>query len=624
MKTRLFLISEAGCVLFTSLGIIALMVYGSAPGGVTALLGYALMTVAGLFAIPSILRLGTENMFGRSLALISIFVVYFVWRAIESPVAYFARQDLLLIGVGWISLVTWASILKGGRYGNFLLVAVGILGLSNSFLAGVQSAGGIGVLEVPMVHLAEYRERSGGFFGNPNHGAAWCSLGALSFWCLGSLGKGGAASRLVYIFAGLGCAFGVLFAKSRGGAIGLGVGASMLIILALLSYVRVGKIERWKIVVGTLGAATLLTVGGILASEVLGTRFSRQLVEVSKTDVRVQIWKSALMQFQENPVTGTGSRTFADYCWKYRTPEMRSWTREAEFTHNEHLQLLADYGIVGVAAGWGILGVFVWCCSMNVLRNQISVPRSTLAFGAVTIAAMAAQGLVEFQWHVPAIFVVISLASSGALIRGGAREKPTRQKMMAFCGLAGAVGAIVILGAQLPRFIGGGWAYLLGMEEVRNSGRSSLVATGHFNRAINVDSGLLPAYDELGKCRLKLANGVLSDPFSVRRATLRKALDVFKDSLEIRPHSVPILVETGRLLDELGEPDAAEGYFATAVEWAPLYGIVRNAQGMHYFKRGDWDLAREAFDEAMKTTVAHDRTFTWQMLRTLDSLEKKR
>ena len=624
----LLVITDVTAVVFLCLAFIAMALYGTSPDALLALPGYALLSLAGVFSLPGLVAAALKGRGSLALAGVTLMAAYFIWRALRSPVSYFAREDILLVCGGWVSLVVILFCVGARGWERAILCVVGGGALLNAIAAGAQFGGYDELCELPYSYLADYRGRSGGFFGNPNHGAAFCALGALACGCLAVFSRSKVGFRMVAVFCSVICVFGVVLAKSRGGALGVVAGFAVLAFLALVVFLRSHGKKRW----GVMLLSVLLVLGGVVGAgavgkEVLGTRFQRQLVETSKNDVRRHIWNSAILQFEEEPIVGTGSRTFTDYCWKFRMPEMQSWTREADFVHNDHLQLIAEYGIVGLVLGWGILVFFVWKGVGRLFSKGVSSEfsqraggNSGIAFGVAGIVAMAVQGVVEFQNHVPVIFVSIAMAS-GMVVSG--RLKGGRfRKISGWVTVALMVGVVGAAGVFLPKYLWGAANYIYVMEKVRSTGGGSLGVVRLLGHALEKDPGLLPAWEQLAYSRIQLSNGIFSGDPGARVGMLQQALDANKSALAIRPNSVPLLTEAGRISDELGMVDEAEFFFAKAVEWAPLYGQVRNAQGMHYFKRGDWDRAREVFDEALKSRVAHDRSFTKKMLRTLDALEK--
>ena len=79
------------------------------------------------------------------------------------------------------------------------------------------------------------------------------------------------------------------------------------------------------------------------------------------------------------------------------------------FVHNEYLQTLAELGLVGLI----LLLVLLAAVARDVRRAGPPAVTPTLRAGvAAGLAALAAHGLFDFGWHLPAIWL------TGALLVG--------------------------------------------------------------------------------------------------------------------------------------------------------------------------------------------------------------
>src|SRR4030095_15333298 len=74
-------------------------------------------------------------------------------------------------------------------------------------------------------------------------------------------------------------------------------------------------------------------------------------------DIRTEIWKIGIEQFKVSPVQGTGAGTFQYYGRLFRPPHLQA---DPEYVHNDYLQLLAEYGLIGLATGLVFLVVHFW------------------------------------------------------------------------------------------------------------------------------------------------------------------------------------------------------------------------------------------------------------------------
>src|SRR5205085_7764780 len=75
--------------------------------------------------------------------------------------------------------------------------------------------------------------------------------------------------------------------------------------------------------------------------DVLSER-AQQIFDVS--DMRVDLWKAAVQQWKLEPLLGTGSGSYLYYGRQFRTERVNV---DPVYVHNDYLQLLAEYGLIG-------------------------------------------------------------------------------------------------------------------------------------------------------------------------------------------------------------------------------------------------------------------------------------
>ncbi len=138
-------------------------------------------------------------------------------------------------------------------------------------------------------------------------------------------------------------------------------------------------------------------------SRVGGFSASQEFVSGSGA-VRLVMWKASLRMIQDVPLTGVGAGA-----WEVDIPLYQQSSEQMEtdfYAHNEYLQLIGEYGIVG----WlFLIGLLVFLAGVT-RRTWSSMQRSPdAAFHAIALASLAALLLVSgagFAWR---------MASTGAL-----------------------------------------------------------------------------------------------------------------------------------------------------------------------------------------------------------------
>ena len=113
---------------------------------------------------------------------------------------------------------------------------------------------------------------------------------------------------------------------------------------------------------------------------------------MSSNHERLLLWTSGYKMFKDHPVLGIGFAEFApQYGTKYILPE--AWYKHLTHAHNNIVQMLAECGIIGVAAWFIFWGYALWF-GISGWRKKHEL--AYLAWFAV-IAGLLLQGLTEYN-----------------------------------------------------------------------------------------------------------------------------------------------------------------------------------------------------------------------------------
>lgn len=138
---------------------------------------------------------------------------------------------------------------------------------------------------------------------------------------------------------------------------------------------------------------------------------------------RYQFWSSAVREFKDAPLGGTGSGTFQ--VW---------WTRDGDIaetvvdTHSLYLQTLGELGLVGFALLAGLIGVGLVGGGWATLRAA-GRRRSLLAAALAGTTALWVSSLFDWMWKLPVIpiatlmLLAVLLTNEGEGEAGLARER---------------------------------------------------------------------------------------------------------------------------------------------------------------------------------------------------------
>ncbi len=299
-------------------------------------------------------------------------------------------------------------------------------------------------------------------FVNPNHLAGFLQLAA---WpALGFALRARGPARVGWLVAFVFSAAGVFLSLSRGGIGAFVVGAGLFVAL----WARAGRRERvasegapapavaprgWRELLragpravtrallhrsgAVLPVAISVAVGlaAFLAFDRIVAEM-RTVSEATTTEVKLELWPSALQVIRDHPLLGIGRGAFANVFPAYKWEPVL-----ATFTHveNEWLQLPVDLGLV---LGPLAIGLFAWAWLAAARRAEISRPLIGALAGA---GALVAHNLFDFSLEISGVAIPF-----GVVMAIAARDMPAiRVPRLAVRAGAGVALALAALGVTL-------------------------------------------------------------------------------------------------------------------------------------------------------------------------------
>lgn len=370
------------------------------------------------------------------------FAGYLFWRQCTSLDAYAAREDAwLLLGALCVYLtVAWHLRGAGPRW---LLIGV-LLTLSTAqvLLAVAQFAA---VMPFhPMADLARQLRLPDGKLAVANLGLITGTLHArtalsgvlevTTFLALGLLVWGRCAVwvKLLLLWAAAAGFVGMIICLSRSAYLALPAG---VIVFALVSFFVVQRSvvkHRLFLAAGALGLVGLaLGLGVATGYESLAVWF--RLEELAVDKYRQDLWSITVPPMLTlDPVFGAGANTFEDLARRYRG---LGFTADPIHAHSDWLQLLIEYGWIGLVLGAGFFFVHFAAGWRNVLRLARATPADgllpqSMELGLATgsLAAFAAIGthvVFDYSLHLPIVALLTALCAGWlAAVRPGPVDMP--------------------------------------------------------------------------------------------------------------------------------------------------------------------------------------------------------
>lgn len=557
--------------------------------------GYGILACAAILSWWPARRKPIPRGAGECLLTATIFFAYIAGRAFFSPEEYLARRDLYLAMGALVTYLLTALCVPSPRARMWLVAGLLLLGLANCGVGAIQFFKGQNYMPFPFLPRADYGTRASGFFGYPNHLATFLCISlmmglAVTFWS-----RWPVWAKILTGYSSLMCLLGLLITGSRGGYIGAAIG---LLVFGLLSLLLIGKLASGRVIVliiaGSLGVAGL--AWGVQHLKTRSFLIESRTAETLTVDsARLRLWQAAWKQFQLKPVVGTGSGTYLYYGRQFRHPTIQ---KDPVYTHNEYIQLLAEYGILGIAAavmflethlrrGWNSL-----LARASETTTALTTDRNTIAITVGGLSAMAAvmsHAFMEYNLHMPANALAMAaifglLAGMGtpddeALEEGEERPPDWPAILRLGIPLLGVwIGAQAIrtwpaeVYAEKARFALSDWKMLVEPEVPRKV--ESLARLGLERDIRNPDLHFLVA-------EAHAALAFQAKEPAEKSAEYEKSLEAYEKALALAPRDVRLLLAKAQTLDKLQRFEEAATVLDQAEKLDPISGGVHYAHGAH-------------------------------------------
>ena len=339
-------------------------------------------------------------------------ICYFVVRAWLSPVKDLGIEDLMLIMPAGILYLSAGILLVGKQAVRarltlaWVIILLLILHVVSSFM---QLRGGEGFSPV-YYYMGATPASQGHVIGMYGYYGSFANFAVIAGLLCLSLGVWG---RFVFPVRGLIFCLGLvslslsIISQSRSAALSLVAGLAVFAVLIMVSVARQNpNVKSWaRRIFGVTIAAIM--IGSIIACYlVIQMRASSNanggMSSLFDSVARLNFWPMAYDQWLDFFFIGGGARSFSYLCLLYWNPNLSSMHANPEFVHNEYLQLLTDYGLIGlVIVMIGFLAHYYmgWGQTRKLARmsEQVELRKGSNAM-ALTIAGMS--GMVAMSVHI--------------------------------------------------------------------------------------------------------------------------------------------------------------------------------------------------------------------------------
>lgn len=555
------------------------------------------------------------------------FIGYVMWRALNSDVAYLARPDIVFGATAFIGWVLTAVRFEKERHRFALIFVWSLLILGNLGMGLYQQYGDPAVNALSFLGFTrDYQDAIfGGFFPSSNHLCGFLELAAFPVLAIAVFGQVHSFVRVLCGLVFVAALFCVSQATSRGGlAFGVGV-LAFGVIAAALHLMRKRRAPGSTAATSGLfaGLAVIcLAIGGIAWGQ-LESKFGEGKV-FNNLNGRTELWARAHEQWLENPVIGTGARSFEYYERSFRNLGTKwiTWSDtdiDALFAHNDWVQVLADYGLAGLLLAAAVLGLHCWKgLSFLIADSHESSRRGGRGFftdnrGAIVMGALcgmipfAIHCVVDFHMHIGVNAVLAAsvlglMANPGRPRDDGPEDEAgtVPRRGWRAVAVAGAAVPAAMLGAQFLPWAISDYNFQMALgtfSRAADSPEDYFVAGSMMQRAVEADPRNYQAlhywgFADTGAAEL-LAGSVVQQQF------LKKALDRFMAAHRLYPQNPDISANIGRTLDRLLRHDEAEKWFLKALAWGDGSRLIHHYYGDHLVAAGRYDDAIVHYTSAL-------------------------
>jgi O-antigen ligase len=580
--------------------VLAILVYGPlATGGVRApdFLVIQALTVGVLVLWGARLWLNprTQLLWPPICWVVLAFAVYAIARYLTADIEYVARMEVICVLVYAFLFLAILTNLYRQEYIELIVCTLVFLAMGIASYAIYQFATGSDKVWT-YVKPAIYAHRGSGTYISPNHLAGFLEmilpLGLA--WALVSRAR--TVLKILLGYASFVILAGIAVSVSRGSWIA--VALVLMAFFLILFFHRTYRLPSIVLLVVIAGAGLYsIPRTGLFQSRLKELTSDGRLNDA----MRFELWAPAAQLWRENVWWGIGPDHFN---YRFRVYRPQTVQLEADRVHNDYLNTLTDWGVVGMALVisalallWG--GVFKTWRFVRGSPNDFSGRKSNkfaLVLGAsLGMLAILLHSMVDFNMHIPAnAILAVTLMALLTSCRRFATDKDWHRARVPV-----KVVATIIL---LAGVIGLGWqgtrraTEYVQLERARRAASFSSEQTALLEKAFAVEPGNFETPYAIGEAyRLHSAEG--GSDYTELAIT---AMEWFNRAIQANPYHGYSFMRYGMCLDWVDRPVEALSYFNRAIQLDPNGYFTAAHVGWHYVQTQDYAAAKAWFQRSQR------------------------
>jgi O-antigen ligase len=534
------------------------------------------------------------------------FTIYAVARYFYSDVEYLARLEMLHVIVYAFLFLAILNNLHRQETTQIIVFTLLFLAMAISFYAIYQFLTGSNRV---WVFLKPYHHRGSGTYISPNHLGGFLEMLLPLGLAYTLTARVKPVMKIVLGYVSLVLLAGIAVSISKGSWLSTGLGLSLF--FGVLIQQRRYRIPALVVLI--------LLVGGCLyffpKSVFFQMRLKQMFTEKGgiNDELRYAVWRPAIRMWQENFWCGVGPGHFNTRFRAYRPEGVQM---NPEYTHNDYLNTLADWGTVGaafVAAALLFLALGVgktWSSirlSSGDLGGKSGSNKFAFVFGAsIGLVAILLHSVVDFNMHIPAnaILAIALMALISSHLRFATESYwfkfPLPLKVVA---TVVVLVSTVYLGAQAWRQ----GAEFICLQRAAHAPDFSVDKVQLLSRALSVEPmNPQTAYDIGEAYRLQSQEGGqhYEGQEGVNYRMLgTNAMHFFASSFALNKWDSRPWAGYGWCLDWLDRQSESAPYFWRAEQLDPNNYYNLNQIGLHYVQQREYAAARPWFERSFRLNM---------------------
>lgn len=154
--------------------------------------------------------------------------------------------------------------------------------------------------------------------------------------------------------------------------------------------------------------ASMIVIDVLIISSWFGLEQLANRLEATSTqhEARLDVNADALDWIKDDWLTGTGAGSFYTAFPKYRSADVVGFF---DFTHNDYLQILGEYGLIGACLFGGIAILTLWTALQAQRQRRNSLLRGVGFAAMMGMVALMVHSVADFNLHIPANASLLTL-----------------------------------------------------------------------------------------------------------------------------------------------------------------------------------------------------------------------